>query len=144
VTQAAEGDGPRVVRIAPTERLSLQLSVARLTDALGVEQLRANVFSLAEGSMSQHLHRVQEELYIVLEGTALIDVEGSKQRVGMREAIAVPARSWHKVENAGAGPLTFLCIAAPAIDGDAQISPAEDPETVRRLWGLPPGPDHDD
>jgi mannose-6-phosphate isomerase-like protein (cupin superfamily) len=136
MTGVTRDEPHKVVRIAPTERLSLQLSVARLSDELGVEQLRANVFTLAEGSMSQHLHRVQEELYVVLEGVALIDVDGSKRRVRAREAFAVPARTWHKVQNAGAGPLTFLVVAAPPAANDSEVSPAEDPETVRRLWGI--------
>ncbi len=136
MTDAASDAAPRVVRIAPNEQLSVQLSVARLGAALGMEQLRANVYSLAEGSMSQHLHRRQEELYIVLDGTAMIDVEGGKHKVGPREAIAVPARTWRKVSNAGVGPLIFLCVAASAVDDDSEISPSEDPEAVRRLWGL--------
>ena len=126
----------RAVRIAPVEQLSEQLSVARLSAALGMENLRANVYSLAEGAMSQHMHRTQEELYIVLDGTAMIEVDGVKYRVGPREAISVPARVWRKLANAGLGPLTFLCIAAPPADDDAEISPEEDPEQVRRLWGL--------
>jgi mannose-6-phosphate isomerase-like protein (cupin superfamily) len=136
LTEPIRDTGRTVVRIAPTEQLSEQLSVARLSAALDMENLRANVYSLAEGAMSRHLHRTQEELYIVLDGTAMIDVEGVQYRVGSREAIAVPARSWRKVANAGLGPLTFLCVAAPPADDDAEIAPAEDPEEVRRLWGL--------
>ncbi len=136
MTEPTPDAGRTVVRIVPNEQLSEQLSVARLSTALGMENLRANVYSLAEGAMSRHLHRTQEELYIVLDGTAMIDVEGVQYRVGSREAIAVPARSWRKVANAGLGPLTFLCVAAPPADDDAEIASAEDPEEVRRLWGL--------
>ncbi|MBN2204824.1 MAG: cupin domain-containing protein [Thermoleophilia bacterium] len=136
MTESTPDGGPAVVRIAPNEQLSEQLSVARLSTALGMENLRANVYALAEGAMSQHLHRTQEELYVVLDGTAMIDVDGAQHRVGPREAIAVPARSWRKVANAGLGPLTFLCVAAPPADDDAEIAPGEDPEEVRRLWGL--------
>jgi mannose-6-phosphate isomerase-like protein (cupin superfamily) len=137
VTEPGSGAAPKVVRVAPNEQLSVQLSVARLSAALGMKNLRANVYSLAEGSMSQHLHRRQEELYMVLDGTAMVDVEGVKHRVGPREAIAVPAQTWRTVENAGMGPLVFICVAAPAVDDDSEISPSEDPEAVRRLWGLP-------
>jgi mannose-6-phosphate isomerase-like protein (cupin superfamily) len=136
VTEGGAGDRRTVVRIAPVEQVSEQLSVARLSAALGMQNLRANVYSLAEGAMSEHMHRTQEELYIVLEGTAMIDVDGARHRVGPREAIAVPARAWRKLTNAGIGPLTFLCVAAPPADGDAEISAREDPEEVRRLWGL--------
>lgn len=136
MTDATPGPRRMVARVAPDEQLSEQLSVARLSAALGMQNLRANVYSLAEGAMSRHLHRTQEELYIVLHGTAMIDVEGVQHRVGPREAIAVPARSWRKLSNAGAGPLTFLCIAAPPAEDDAEIAPGEDAEEVRRLWGL--------
>jgi mannose-6-phosphate isomerase-like protein (cupin superfamily) len=111
-----------VVRAVPTEAVSEKLSVQRLSDALGARQIRANVFTLAEGSMSRHMHREQEELYLVLDGKALIDVDGEQLMVGEREVLAVPARSWHRVTNAGVGPLTFYVVAAPAVDGDAEIA----------------------
>ena len=111
-----------VVRAVPTESVSEKLSVQRLSEALGVRNLRANVFTLAEGSMSRHLHHEQEELYLVLEGTALLDVDDRQFKVGEREAIGVPARAWHRVSNAGRGPLTFFVVAAPPAENDAEIA----------------------
>ena len=112
----------RVVRAVPTESISEQLSVQRLSEALGVRNLRVNVFTLAEGSMSKHMHREQEEVYLVLDGTAMIDVDEEQFKVGEREALAVPARAWHRVANVGYGPLTFFVAAAPAVDDDAEIA----------------------
>jgi mannose-6-phosphate isomerase-like protein (cupin superfamily) len=112
----------KVVRAVPTETISEQLSVRRLSEALGVRQLRANVFTLAEGSMSRHMHREQEEVYLVLDGTAMIDVDGERLLVHEREALAVPARAWHKVANVGVGPLTFYVVAAPPADDDAEVA----------------------
>jgi len=109
------------VRAVPTESLSEKLSVQRLGDRLGLTQMRANVFTLAEGSMSRHLHREQEELYVVLDGTAMLDVDGEHVKLGERDALAVPARAWHRVSNVGVGPLTFLVVAAPPTAGDAEI-----------------------
>jgi mannose-6-phosphate isomerase-like protein (cupin superfamily) len=111
-----------VVRAVPTESLSENLSVQRLSEALGMHNLRANVFTLAEGSMSKHMHREQEEVYLVLDGTAMIDIDERQFKVGEREALAVPARAWHRVANVGYGPLTFFVAAAPAVDGDAEIA----------------------
>ena len=34
----------------------------------------------------------------------------------------VPARAWHRVANAGYGPLTFFAVAAPVVDDDAEIA----------------------
>ncbi len=103
-----------VVRAVPTQSLSEQLSVQRLSAPLDLHQMKANVFTLAEGSMSRHMHREQEELYLVLDGTAMFDVDGHQLKVGEREALAVPAGAWHRVANAGTGPLTFFVAAAPA------------------------------
>jgi len=112
----------KVVRAVPTESVSEQVSIQRLSDALGVRHLRANVFTVAEGSMSEHMHREQEEVYLVLDGTAMIDVDGEQFKVGEREVLAVPAGAWHRVANVGRGPLTFYVVAAPPVDDDAEIA----------------------
>lgn len=52
----------------------------------------------------------------------MIDVAQEQFKVGEREALAVPARAWHRVANVGCGPLTFFVAAAPAVDDDAEIA----------------------
>jgi mannose-6-phosphate isomerase-like protein (cupin superfamily) len=111
-----------VIRAVPTESISEKLSVRRLSDTLGIRHLRANVYTLAEGSMSSHMHREQEELYLVLDGTAMIDVDGEQHLVHEREALGVPEGAWHRVSNAGRGPLTFFVAAAPPAEDDAEIA----------------------
>ena len=59
-----------VVHVTPTETVTEQLSVQRVGDMAGARQLRANVWTIAEGSMLRHSHREQEELYLVLDGVA--------------------------------------------------------------------------
>jgi mannose-6-phosphate isomerase-like protein (cupin superfamily) len=110
-----------VAHAVPTEGLSEKLSVQRLSEKLELSQMRANVFTLAEGSMSRHVHREQEELYVVLDGTAMIDVDEARLKLGERDALAVPPRAWHRVTNVGIGPLTFLVVAAPPVAGDAEL-----------------------
>ena len=110
-----------VVHAVPTENLSEKLSVQRIGDKLGLTQMRANVFTLAEGSMLRHLHREQEELYVVLDGTAMIDIDEAHHKLGERDAFVVPSGAWHRVSNVGVGPLTFVVVAAPPIADDAEI-----------------------
>jgi quercetin dioxygenase-like cupin family protein len=65
----------KAVRAVPVDTVSEQVHVKRLTDDLGARNLRANVWSLAEGAqMRRHRHREQEELYLVLAGDAEIEV----------------------------------------------------------------------
>jgi len=107
-----------VVRAAPVEPLSEQLSVRRLGEALGLAAVRADIYTLAEGATMPRLDHQEEELYLVLDGTAEVEVEGVVHRVGEREALAVPPAAARQVANVGLGPLTFLVVGArPA--GDA-------------------------
>ncbi len=110
-----------VVHAAPTDLVSEQLSVKRLTDELGATKLRANVWTLAEGTMLKHTHREQEELYLVLDGVMQLEVEGTLHRLGERDAAVVPAGAGHRAVNTGRGPVTFLVMAAPNVTGDAEI-----------------------
>ncbi len=110
----------KIVHAAPTDQVSDTLSVKRLTDELGAENLRANVFTVAEGSMTKHVHREQEELYLVLDGTAEIAVDGTVYKLGERDALAVPAGAEHQLSNVGLGPLTFFVVASPNVTGDAE------------------------
>jgi mannose-6-phosphate isomerase-like protein (cupin superfamily) len=110
----------KIVHAVPTDQVTDTLSVKRLTDELGAENLRANVFTVAEGSMTKHVHREQEELYLVLDGTAEIMVDGTVYKLGERDALAVPAGAEHQLSNVGQGPLTFFVVASPNVAGDAE------------------------
>ena len=110
----------KTVHAAPTDKVSEQISVKRLTDELGAEKVRANVWTVAEGSMLKHVHREQEELYLVLDGAAEITVDGMVYKLGERDTLAVPAGAEHQLTNVGWGPLTFFVVAAPNVTGDAE------------------------
>lgn len=110
----------KVVHAAPTEQVSEQLSVKRMTDELEAGKMRANVFTLAEGSMMRHTHREQEELYLVLDGTAELEAGGLIHKLGERDAIAVPPGVERRLGNVGWGPLTFVVVAAPPVEGDGE------------------------
>ena len=109
----------KVVHAVPTETVSEHLSIQRLTDLLGAEKLRANVWTMAEGSGLRHSHREQEELFLVLDGTAQIEADGTIFKLGERDALVVPAGVAHQLSNIGLGLLTYVVVAAPAVQGDA-------------------------
>ena len=106
----------KIVKAAPTDRVSAQVNLGRPTDELGAVNLRANVFTVAEGSMPKHVHDELEELYLALDGAA----ESSEYRLGPREALTVPPGAEHQLANVGRGPLTFFVVAAPNVTGDAE------------------------
>lgn len=76
--------------------------------------------SLAEASLpagratDRHYHRRSEELYFLLEGTAVMELDGETQPVGPGDAILIPAGAWHQIT--ATSDVRFLCCCAPPYD----------------------------
>ena len=74
--------------------------------------------SLAEAALDpgrsteRHYHAETEELYVLLEGTGEMEVDGERREVGPGDAILLSPGAWHQIR-AGAGGLRFLCCCAP-------------------------------
>ena len=73
--------------------------------------------SLAEASLPQgvstqrHRHLLTEEIYFLLEGTALMEIDGIEREVGPGDAILIPPGARHQIT--ALSPLRFLCCCAP-------------------------------
>jgi mannose-6-phosphate isomerase-like protein (cupin superfamily) len=68
---------------------------------------------LAPGQATQrHYHGRTEEIYILLEGSGEMEVEGDRARVGPGEAILIPPGARHEIR-AGERGVRFLCCCAP-------------------------------
>jgi mannose-6-phosphate isomerase-like protein (cupin superfamily) len=73
--------------------------------------------SLAEASLpagcatDRHYHQLSEELYFLLEGSGLMEIDGESREVGPGDAILIPAGAWHQITATSA--LRFLCCCAP-------------------------------
>ena len=83
--------------------------------------------SLAEASMQpgqateRHYHKNSEELYFLLEGTALREVDGESRDVGPGDGILIPAGARHQIT--AKSDLRFLCCCAPPYDhGDTYFA----------------------
>jgi mannose-6-phosphate isomerase-like protein (cupin superfamily) len=75
--------------------------------------------SLAEATLARgagtrrHYHARTEEIYVVLSGSGLMEVDGEERSVGPGDAILIPPRAWHQIRADTAGELRFLCCCAP-------------------------------
>ncbi len=77
-------------------------------------------------STTPHRHRRTEEVYYVLTGTAVMQVEHDRREVGPGDAIAILPGQWHQITNTGDEVLTFLCCCAPGYEhDDTQLEPIE-------------------
>ena len=72
---------------------------------------------LAPGqSTTPHHHKVTEEIYYILTGTAAMTLEGETRSVGPGDAIAIPPGMVHTIRNTGSSELVFLCTCAPGYE----------------------------
>jgi mannose-6-phosphate isomerase-like protein (cupin superfamily) len=71
--------------------------------------------TLAPGAETRpHFHARSEEIYVLLEGSGEMEVDGQAQTVGPGDAILIPPGAWHRIRAGEGGELRFLCCCAPA------------------------------
>lgn len=98
-----------------------------LTEALGLEELRANVWYFEPGEDTVfHAHQEQEELVYVLEGEFELTVgypeETETHRLGPGSVYAVSPEVGRGIENVGESAGAILAVGAPSVD-DMPMNP---------------------
>ena len=63
-----------------------------------------------------HAHKVQEQIYHVLEGEGLMDIDGKRHVVRKHDVIYLPPGIPHAIENSGLVDLIFLVVTSPVTD----------------------------
>jgi mannose-6-phosphate isomerase-like protein (cupin superfamily) len=63
-----------------------------------------------------HAHKVQEQIYHVLEGEALMDIDGEKRLLRKHDVIYLPPGTMHAIQNSGLVDLVFLVVTSPVTD----------------------------
>jgi uncharacterized cupin superfamily protein len=98
--------------------------ILRLSDAM--TQMRANVWRLPPGSQGRrHAEWIQEELFVVLEGTATLALGDPANRVELPTgsvAVVEPGTAL-QVRNESESEATILIVGAPPVTGEADYLP---------------------
>jgi len=63
-----------------------------------------------------HAHKVQEQIYHVLEGEGLMDIDGKKHVVRKHDVVYLPPGVVHAIQNSGLVDLVFLVVTSPVTD----------------------------
>ena len=63
-----------------------------------------------------HTHEVQEQVYHVLDGEGLMEIEGERKVVRRNDVIFIPPGTSHAIYNSGLGDLTFIVVTTPIED----------------------------
>jgi mannose-6-phosphate isomerase-like protein (cupin superfamily) len=86
-------------------------SLLDLSNAPVRQQSLAEASLPAGGSTQRHYHRNSEEFYFILEGEALMEINGATRSVRPGDAILIPAGAWHQLS--ASSPTRLLCCCAP-------------------------------
>ncbi len=108
VREVEQGDGWSV---ASLEGLGDGLGFRKVRKQLGVSAFGVNAIVLPPGYQSRTLwHDQQEELYVVLEGTFEIVLDGDAKRLGPGGMARVDAGVKRSLKNVGDSDATYLCV----------------------------------
>ena len=66
--------------------------------------------------VARHKHRVQEQVYHVLEGEGLMEIGNDKHLVRRHDVIVRPPGVEHAISNRGLVDLVFLVVTSPVSD----------------------------
>lgn len=71
--------------------------------------------------VAEHVHRVQEQVYHVLDGEGLLTLDDRRVLMRKNDFVFVPPGVRHSFTNNGLGPLVFLVVTSPVDDGEAAV-----------------------
>jgi len=66
--------------------------------------------------VAPHAHKVQEQVYHVLEGEGLMEIGGKRQVVRRHDVIFIPPGVRHAIYNSGLVDLVFVVVTVPIED----------------------------
>jgi mannose-6-phosphate isomerase-like protein (cupin superfamily) len=66
--------------------------------------------------VKKHTHKVQEQVYHVLEGEGLMEIDGETRVVRKHDVIFLPPGVEHSIANSGINDLVFLVVTSPVTD----------------------------
>ena len=68
------------------------------------------------GYVVLHTHKVQEQVYHVLDGEGLMEMDGQRRVVRKHDVIFIPPVVEHGITNSGLADLTFIVVTTPVDD----------------------------
>jgi mannose-6-phosphate isomerase-like protein (cupin superfamily) len=69
-----------------------------------------------KGYVKRHAHKVQEQIYHVLDGQGVMEIGDERRVVGRHDVIFIPPGIEHSINNTGLEDLVFLVITVPPRD----------------------------
>jgi mannose-6-phosphate isomerase-like protein (cupin superfamily) len=84
---------------------------------MGSQQLDYRISCYApKAHVKVHSHKVQEQVYHVLEGEGLMEIAGERRVVRKHDFVFLPPGVAHGIANTGVSNLVFIVVTAPIKD----------------------------
>jgi quercetin dioxygenase-like cupin family protein len=112
------------IEFQPPSGGNQERGIVRLSEAL--EQMRANIWRMPPGARGRrHRELVQEELFVVLEGTATLRLGDPAEPVELRQGsvAVVEPNTAVQVANESDDDAVVLIVGAPPVQGQAEYLP---------------------
>jgi mannose-6-phosphate isomerase-like protein (cupin superfamily) len=90
-----------------------------IRELLGLPTASVRNQSLAEATLApgqstrRHYHLEAEEIYFVVEGRGVMELDGTTAPVAPGDAVLIPPGARHEIKASEDSPLRFLCCCAP-------------------------------
>lgn len=86
-------------------------------DTTGSKQIDYRISTYAPMAyVERHIHKIQEQVYHILEGDGLMELGDEIKVVSKHDVIFIPPGIWHSIKNSGLGNLTFIVVTTPIKD----------------------------
>lgn len=69
----------------------------------------------------RHRHTYARQFFYVLEGEALLELDGVAHRLGARHGLHVPPGAAHQMRNESASEVRFIVVSSPKSHGDREV-----------------------
>lgn len=66
----------------------------------------------------RHFHSAARQFFYILQGQAVLEVEGARFELAAGQGLEVPPRAKHQFMNESTSPVTFLVVSSPRAHGD--------------------------
>jgi len=87
-----------------------------------IENMSIAVATVPVGKSTEyHFHRRSDEIYYILRGIGILEIEGEEKEVRGNDCILIPVRKRHEITNVGKVPLKILCISSPPYSHDGTV-----------------------
>lgn len=93
-------------------------SILDLTNAPVTNQSLAEATLPPTRATQRHYHQLAEELYFILEGTGMMEINGEVRKVRPGDGVLIPPGAWHQITADADTTLRFLCCCSPPYSHD--------------------------